>query len=148
MPDETEGRTADRPARDRAGWRERMLAYVDALYDAVQDRDEPEVRALLAQGDATHLPREVREEALALLPEPVGSLRAPIRLLRFEFVLTQLDEHEELMRDRRSAEQLRLDLGLDVEDASGRGAVRWRQETAAARPARDEDGRPRGRPSS
>lgn len=48
------------------------------------------ITALLRKRTATHLPREVREELLAISRMSRESLRAPIRFLRFQHRMMQL----------------------------------------------------------
>lgn len=58
------------------------LALLDALATAVCGRDLPAVRRLINGPGSTTLPREVREEALAVAGAPCTSWRAPIALWR------------------------------------------------------------------
>lgn len=69
---------------------ERLLAAVERLYDAVVSRDAAVVHALIDSAMATSIPREVREEALAITALPAGSARVPMALLRHHHRLTQL----------------------------------------------------------
>ncbi|HEU5173995.1 MAG TPA: hypothetical protein VFT96_04500 [Gemmatimonadaceae bacterium] len=68
----------------------RLLAAVERLYDAVVSRDAAVVHALIDSAMATRIPREVREEALAITALPAGSARVPMALLRYHHRLTQL----------------------------------------------------------
>lgn len=129
---------------ERASRRAELLELVNALYVAARDRDSVVVHALLARPYASRLPRDVREEVLALLREPPGSLRAPMRLLRYGYVLTQLGAGDDLEHDRSRVDQLRLELD-EAEDpqaweAPRAGAVRASRPRAASLPIeRDAD---------
>jgi len=60
-----------------------MLAYLEELCAALLGHDAVQVHRLLADPHARALPRQVREEAIALSRASAGSLRAPIHTLRF-----------------------------------------------------------------
>jgi hypothetical protein len=108
-----------------------ILLFLESLYHAVIVRDERLIRSLLSRPYAMHLPREVREEALAHASLPSSSLRAPIRLLRFRHRMAQLVYHDAAFVDTQ------LELPLDAPDA---GAVRLgARARAAARSDEDED---------
>jgi hypothetical protein len=66
------------------------LVYVAELYDAVCRRDEEGVAFLIESARASWIPREVREEALAIARLPRESFRAPIRLLMYMRKLEEL----------------------------------------------------------
>jgi len=66
------------------------LALLDALAAAVCGRDLPAVRRLINGPGSTTLPREVREEALAVAGAPCTSWRAPVALWRCCHQATQL----------------------------------------------------------
>ena len=68
----------------------RLIVIAERLYDAVMAREAELVHALLDMGAATSLPREVREEALAVLALPPTSYRVPMQLLQFRQRLTEL----------------------------------------------------------
>ena len=70
----------------------RFLAYLTEIEHALMRRDALRVTALLRKRTATHLPREVREELLAVSRQSVDSLRAPIQFLRFQHRMIQLAE--------------------------------------------------------
>jgi len=78
------------PARRRTDPLANFLAYLDEIETAVLARQALRITALLRKRTATHLPREVREELLALSRAPRESLRAPVRFLRFQHRMTQL----------------------------------------------------------
>jgi hypothetical protein len=66
------------------------LVYVADLYDAICRRDEQGVRFLIEAARASWIPREVREEALAIAQLPRESFRAPILLLMYMRKLEEL----------------------------------------------------------
>jgi len=107
-----------------------ILLFLESLYHAVIVRDERLIRSLLSRPYAMHLPREVREEALAHASLPSSSLRAPIRLLRFRHRMSQLVYHDAAFVDTQ------LELPLDAPDA---GAVRLGARARAAARSDDED---------
>ena len=123
---------------ERASRRAEMLELVNALYVAARGRDSVTVHALLARPYASRLPRDVREEVLALLREPADSLRAPMRLLRYGYVLTQLGADDDAEHDRWRTDQLRLELE-DADDpraleAPRAGTIRATRPRAASLP--------------
>ena len=105
-----------------------ILLFLESLYHAVIVRDERLIRSLLSRPYAMHLPREVREEALAHATLPSSSLRAPIKLLRFRHRMSQLVQHDPLFVD------VQLELPLEAPDS---GVVRL---TTSARAAAHGDG--------
>lgn len=68
----------------------RFLLYLEELERAVLERNALRITALLRKRTATHLPRAVREELLAISRAPRDSLRAPVQFLRFQHRMTQL----------------------------------------------------------
>jgi len=78
------------PARRRTNALTSFLAYLEDIETAVLSRQALRITALLRKRTATHLPREVREELLALSRAPRESLRAPVRFLQFQHRMTQL----------------------------------------------------------
>lgn len=68
----------------------RLLVIAERLYDAVMARDAELAHALLELGAASSLPREVREESLAILGLPPTSYRVPMQLLQFRHRITEL----------------------------------------------------------
>lgn len=117
---------ADAPLRRR---REdplrRFLAYVAEIEQALMRRDAMRVTALLRKRTATHLPREVREELLAISRAPRESLRAPIQFLRFQHRMTQLAAGGEKLPTAQT--ELRLEARAEA------GAIRRDGRRAAAR---------------
>jgi hypothetical protein len=86
-----------------------LIAYLDALYRAAMARDGGALAALLLEPLASHVPREVREEALAIVVLPAASLRAPIQLLQFRQRMLQLEvEEREGVQEQLPIERSRL----------------------------------------
>jgi hypothetical protein len=110
-----------------------LLRYLAALCDAVLHRDASLVRVLLDRPLASHLPRQVREEALAQTRLSPESLRAPIHLLEFSHRMTQLAG---LRAGGSSAQQLELPLRVDPVIATAR--ARARAKLAASRTRRGD----------
>jgi hypothetical protein len=71
-----------------------MLAYLDALCAALLAHNALEVRRLLQHPLSRILPRDVREEALAISRDPHASLRAPLRTLQFYHQTAELLSEE------------------------------------------------------
>jgi len=63
---------------------------LEEIETAVLERQALRITALLRKRTATHLPREVREELLALSRAPRESLRAPVQFLQFQHRMMQL----------------------------------------------------------
>ena len=74
--------------RPNAG--DQLLQHVEALFRAMERRDAIRVVWLLGDPLATHLPREVIEEVVALSRSPRDGLRAPLHLLRYYHRTKQL----------------------------------------------------------
>ena len=73
--------------------RHRLALTVDRLLRAIDQRDPERVWALLDDPEAYRcIPSNVREEALAMAQLPRGSLRAPLRLYRYQYLLERLDD--------------------------------------------------------
>lgn len=64
--------------------------YLEEIEEAVLQRDALSITALLRKRTATHLPRSVREELLAISRMSRATLRAPVRFLRFQHRMAQL----------------------------------------------------------
>jgi len=71
-----------------------MLAYLEELCTALLAHDAIAIHRLLAHPLARSLPRQVREEAIAISRASPSSLRAPIQTLRFYHQTLQLGESE------------------------------------------------------
>ena len=87
-----------------------LVGYLEELYRATMSRDVETLDVLLGRPVSSHLPAEVRAEALAIVALPSTSLRAPIRLLQFQQRVVQLGDGEDEEGEERS--QLELDLGV------------------------------------
>jgi hypothetical protein len=73
--------------------RERLHRMLDGVLAAIERRDVERVVALLDDPEAYRcVPARVREEAIVLSQLPAGSLRAPIRLYRYQYLLTRLGD--------------------------------------------------------
>ena len=68
----------------------RLLEYMEDVNDAVALRDWPELTALLRKRVAAQLPRDIREELLALSRRSPASFRAPMLFLQFHYRMTQV----------------------------------------------------------
>ena len=90
---------------DRAG-RPPLLAVLAELYASVEERDVENV-VRLCNLEARRIPREVREEAMAVVQTPYGGFRAPLRLLVFWRLSRALDTQQRV--DEASREQLELE---------------------------------------
>lgn len=98
--------TADDHIRDEGGthtvdlahyrakrMRQRLLLVVDRLLHAVERRDVEGVWYLLDDPEAYRcIPANVREEVLAMAQRPARSLRAPVRLYRYQYLLRRLGD--------------------------------------------------------
>jgi hypothetical protein len=71
-----------------------MLAYLEDLCTALLAHDAVAIHRLLAHPLARSLPRQVREEALAISRANPTSLRAPIQMLRFYHQTLQLGDDD------------------------------------------------------
>jgi hypothetical protein len=71
-----------------------MLAYLEELCTALLAHDAIAVHRLLAHPLARALPRQVREEAIAISRANPSSLRAPIQTLRFYHQTLQLGDSD------------------------------------------------------
>lgn len=94
-----------------------LVAFLDEIVHAVDERDRQRVSMLLDETMATHLPREVREELTLFAGQTANGFRAPIRFLRFRYRMLQLQAGEEPLGE------IQLDLGL------GKGSG-WRGSAA------------------
>jgi hypothetical protein len=71
-----------------------MLGYLEELCTALLAHDAIAIHRLLAHPLARSLPRQVREEAIAISRASPSSLRAPIQALRFYHQTLQLGEND------------------------------------------------------
>lgn len=67
-----------------------MLAYLDALLDALALRDVAEVQRLLAHPLARILPEPARNEAVAFLEGRPDALAAPLRVMQLRHQTAEL----------------------------------------------------------
>jgi len=73
--------------------RERLSHILDGVLAAIERRDVERVVALLDDPEAYRcVPARVREEAIVVSQLPEGSLRAPIRLYRYQYLLHRLSD--------------------------------------------------------
>ena len=73
--------------------RERLLRIVNGILAAIERRNLERVMDLLDDPEAYRcIPARVREEAIAIAQLPEGSLRAPIRLYRYQYLLFRLSD--------------------------------------------------------
>jgi hypothetical protein len=81
--------------------RERLLVLLDTLAAAIDRRDLPAVWRVLDAGDACRcFPPGLRDEALTIASLPLGTFHVPLRLYRYQHLLTQLgDEPLEIACD-------------------------------------------------
>ena len=102
--------------------RERLLGLLETLAVAIDRRDHAAIWRVLDTGEACRcFPPGIREEALLIAQLPLGSFHAPIRLYRYQQLLTQLgDEPLEVACDPA---QLTIDLGPASLAASSRPAA-------------------------
>jgi hypothetical protein len=89
--------------------RHRLLLVVDRLLQAIEQRDAERVWLLLDDPEAYRcIPTNVREEALTMAQASRTSLRAPVRLYRFQYLLRRLGD--EPMEESFDPSQLALEL--------------------------------------
>ena len=73
--------------------RHRLVLVVERLLRAIDQRDPERVWMLLDDPEAYRcIPSNVREEALMMAQLPHGSLRAPVRLYRYQYLLGRLGD--------------------------------------------------------
>jgi hypothetical protein len=119
--------------------RERLLLTVERLFRAIDQRNADRVWAILDDPEAYRfIPANVREEALMLSQQPRSSMRAPVRLYRFQYLLQRLDD--EALAEVQEDAQLALDL------APARAPLRVQRTAVRELPFRERrspDGGPR-----
>ncbi|MDQ3699101.1 MAG: hypothetical protein M3373_13945, partial [Gemmatimonadota bacterium] len=74
--------------------RRSVLDYLDWLVAALLARADGRVARLLRDPLARRLPQDVREEALAFMRLPSATLRAPIRAMRYRYILQELEQRD------------------------------------------------------
>ena len=73
--------------------RHRLALVVERLLQAIDQRDAERVWVLLDDPEAYRcIPSNVREEALTMAQLPYTSLRAPVRLYRYQYLLGRLGD--------------------------------------------------------
>lgn len=73
--------------------RQRLLLVVERLLRAIEQRDAERVWMLLDDPEAYRcIPSNVREEAVTMAQLPRMSLRAPVRLYRYQYLLRRLGD--------------------------------------------------------
>ena len=99
--------------------RQRLLLVVERLLRAIEQRNAERVWAILDDPEAyRYIPASVREEAILLAQLPGASLRAPVRLYRYQYLLQRLGD-EQLGLTEEPA-QLALDLAPPSVTQSGK----------------------------
>jgi hypothetical protein len=102
--------------------RHRLALVVERLLQAIDQRDAERVWTLLDDPEAYRcIPSNVREEALTMAQLPLTSLRAPVRLYRYQYLLRRLgddpvDEPFDLSFDQS---QLAIDFTPDPAPMTG-----------------------------
>lgn len=81
-----------------------MLAYLDALLDALSIRDAAAVDRLLAHPLARILPDVARDEARAIGHGEGDALAAPLHVMRLRHLTAELLRDEPVVADRAEAE--------------------------------------------
>lgn len=100
--------------------REQLIALLDRLHVAIEQRDVDRVEAVLAAAEVFRcVPAGVREEAIVMSQLPVSSLRAPMRLYRYQYLLRRLGD--EPLESALDPAQLALDFGPSSAPASPTG---------------------------
>jgi hypothetical protein len=99
--------------------RQRLLLVVDRLMRAIEQRNAERVWAILDDPEAyRYLPANVREEAIMLAQLPSASLRAPVRLFRYQYLLERLGDEVIGLAEEQAQ------LGLDLTPASVPGSAK------------------------
>jgi len=111
--------------------RERLIVLLDTLAAAIERRDLAAVWRVLDTGDACRcFPPRLREEALTIVRLPLGTHHVPLRLYRYQHLLTQLrDEALEVACD-----PAQLDVNAAPIDHASTGRELW----FSARPMPDD----------
>jgi hypothetical protein len=81
-----------------------MLAYLDALLDALSVRDPAGVERLLAHPLARILPHAARDEALAIMRGEGDALAAPLRMMQLRHATAELLREAPVVADLSEAE--------------------------------------------
>lgn len=109
-----------------------MLAYLDALLDALAVRDAAEVRRLLAHPLARILPDAAHAEAMALADGRTDALAAPLRVMQLRH------QTAELLRDAPPVADLaeRTSVADPIDAAAAPRSPRAHPTDRTRRPAR------------
>lgn len=103
--------------------RQRLLLVVERLLRAIEQRDLERVWTLLDDPEAYRcVPANVREEALMMAQLPRGSLRAPVRLYRYQYLLRRLADDP--LEEAIDPAQLALDFTAPPPDTMRPTSVR------------------------
>jgi hypothetical protein len=127
--------------------RQRLLLVVDRLLRAIEQRDTERVWALLDDPEAYRcVPSNVREEALMMAQLPRASLRAPVKLYRYQYLLRRLAD--EPLEESIDEAQLALDFApppaTERPTSVRELAFRDRRSPQGGRPRRGRDRRRTG----
>jgi hypothetical protein len=116
--------------------RARLLRALGDVLGAIERRDVARVVALLDEPEAYRcIPARVREEAILIAQLPEGSLRAPIRLYRFQYLLYRLSD--EPLESPLDPGQFALEFAPASPPRSLRAKSGVRELTFTDRPARE-----------
>jgi hypothetical protein len=116
--------------------RARLLRALSAVLGAIERRDLERVVALLDEPEAYRcIPARVREEAILIAQLPEGSLRAPIRLYRFQYLLYRLSD--EPLESPLDPGQFALEFAPASPPRSLRGKPGVRELSFTDRPVRE-----------
>jgi hypothetical protein len=127
--------------------RQRLLLVVDRLLRAIEQRDAERVWALLDDPEAYRcVPSNVREEALMMAQLPRASLRAPVRLYRYQYLLRRLadDPLEESIDQAQRALDFAPPPATERPTSVRELAFRDRRSPQGGRPRRGRDRRRTG----
>ena len=125
--------------------RARLLNILNHVLAAIEQRDVERVMALLDDPEAYRcVPARVREEAIVVSQLPESSLRAPMRLYRYQYLLHRLSD--EPLESSLDPAQFALEFAPAQPPRSLRGKPAGRELSFTDRPARERrssDGGPR-----
>jgi hypothetical protein len=125
--------------------RARLLNILNQVLAAIEQRDVERVMALLDDPEAYRcVPARVREEAIVVAQLPESSLRAPIRLYRYQYLLHRLSD--EPLESPLDPAQFVLEFAPAPPPRSLRGKPAGRELSFTDRPVRERrssDGGPR-----
>jgi hypothetical protein len=90
-----------------------VLAYLDALIDALSVRDSVEVERLLAHPLVRILPDAARDEARALMRPGADALAAPLRVMQLRHATAELLRDAPILADQPEAEHATAELARE-----------------------------------